>query len=138
MIGQVNIVVDPSTDSVTGYNNISIEQLPSITNGYIESIIFTTIDKLHPKDRNNSFIECLKKLAPGAQLTVKFLNLVLLASRIKSSYIDGEQFAELIKNTKSFWTESDFMTIISSINDYKLIKLINEDLNLVAVIEKNK
>jgi hypothetical protein len=138
MIGQVNITIDQSTDEIAGYNNINYKQLSSITNGYVESIIFTTIDKLDPKDRNGVLFECLKKLTPGAQLTVKFLNLVLLANRVKASYIDGDKFAGIIKNLNSFWTESDFMGLISSMSDFKLIKLVNEDLNLVAVIEKNK
>jgi hypothetical protein len=138
MIGQVNITIDQSTDEIAGYNNINYKQLSSITNGYVESIIFTTIDKLDPKDRNGILVECLKKLTPGAQLTVRFLNLVLLANRVKASYIDGDKFADIIKNLNSFWTESDFMGLISSMSDFKLIKLVNEDLNLVAVIEKNK
>jgi hypothetical protein len=138
MIGQVNITVDDSKDTVAGYNNINIDQLSSVTNGYIQSIIFTTIDKLDNNNRSKKFVESLKKLAHGGQLTVRFLNLALLASRIESNYIDGLKFAELIKGFNSFWTESDFLGIVSSINEYKLTKIVNEDLHIIAVIEKNK
>jgi hypothetical protein len=138
MISQVNITVDDSKDTVPGYNNINIDQLSSVTNGYIQSIIFTTIDKLDNNNRSKKFVESLKKLAHGGQLTVRFLNLALLASRIESNYIDGLKFAELIRGLNSFWTESDFLGIISSINEYKLTKIVNEDLYIIAVIEKNK
>lgn len=138
MIGQVNITVDDSKDTVAGYSNINVDQLPSVTNGYIQSIIFTTLDKLDNDSRTKKFVESLKKLTHGGQLTVRFLNLALLASRIESNYIDGPKFAELIKGLNSFWTESDFLGMISSINDYKVTKIVNEDLNIVAVIEKNK
>lgn len=138
MIGQINVVVDSTKDSVDGYNNISVDQIASITNGYVTNIIMTTLDKLDSDKRNAIFIECLKKLSFGGQLTIKFLNLILLASRIKSSYINGNKFSEIIAESKSFWTESDFMELIAGLNDYKLIKIINEDLNIIAVIEKNK
>lgn len=138
MKSQVNIVVDASVDSVNGYENIDVDQLFSITNGYVESIVFTTLDKLSNTNRTKVFIESLKKLSPGGQLTIKFLNLITLASKIKTNHIDGPKFTDIIHTFNSFWTESDFLSIISSLNDYKLIKIINEDINIIAVIEKNK
>lgn len=138
MIGQINIVIDESEDSVEGYHNISIDKLQSITNGYVESIVFTTIDKIDSGDRQKALVESLKKIMPGGQLTIRFLNLLSLASKLKASHIDGDKFSSIVKGLKSFWTESDFLGIISSVSDYKLIKIINEDLHLIAVIEKNK
>lgn len=138
MIGQINIVVDNEQDTVQGYNNVPVADVASITNGYVQTIILTTLDKIGRNDRDSVFIECLKKLTVGGQLTVKFLNLMVLASRIKSSYINGNKFSEIVYGSKSFWTESDFMEIMAGIRDYKLIKIINEDLNIIAVIEKNK
>jgi hypothetical protein len=138
MIKQINLVVDETVDSVEGYNNVDVRQLSSITNGYVESIIFTTIDKLDNNNRSTIFIESLKKLSHGGQLTVRFLNLILLSSRLKDNYIDGPKLANLIKGCQSFWTESDFLGVISAISGYKLIKIVNEDTNIIAVIEKNK
>lgn len=138
MIEQINVVVDKEKDIVQGYNNISVEDISSITNGYVQTIIFTTLDKLENNKRNLVFIECLKKLTFGGQLTIKFLNLMLLASRVKSNYINGVKFSEVVDELKSFWTESDFMELIAGINNYKVVKIINEDLNIIAVIEKNK
>jgi hypothetical protein len=138
MIGQINIVVDNEQDIVQGYNNVPVGDVSSITNGYVQTIVLTTLDKMEANNRTPVFIECLKKLTIGGQLTVKFLNLALLASRIKSNYINGNKFSEIIYGSKSFWTESDFMEIMAGIRDYKLIKIISEDLNTIAVIEKNK
>jgi hypothetical protein len=138
MIAQINIVVDGKEDIVQGYNNVPVGDVSSITNGYVQNITLTTLDKIEANNRTPVFIECLKKLTIGGQITVKFLNLMLLASRIKSNYIDGNKFSEIIYGSKSFWTESDFMEIMAGIRDYKIIKIISEDLNTIAVIEKNK
>lgn len=138
MIGQLNVVVDSSTDTIAGYNNIEIEKLPSITNGYVSDIVFTTLDKLDSDSRVKLFIESLKKITPGGQLTIKFLNLAAVASKIKSNHIDGIKFTQIISGLSSFWTESDFLDILSNIGGYRLIKILNEDLYIVATIEKNK
>lgn len=138
MIHQINIVVDQNTDSVDGYNNISIENLPGLTNGYVESIIFTTIDKLDSKSRQEYFVECLKKLCHGGSLTVKFLNLNQIATKLKNSHMNGKEFANLIRGVNSCWTERDFLEFISNINGFGLIKMFYENANIVAVLQKNK
>jgi hypothetical protein len=137
MIQQVNIIVSMD-DNVAGYNNVDLEKLPQITNGYVNSIICNCTDKISKNTRNSLFMEMLKKLSPGGQITVRFLSPSLVCNKIKNGFVDGMGFAEMVDGLKSSWTETDFMTLISQLNGYQLIKLYSEDVHSVAVIEKNK
>lgn len=137
MIQQMNIVVDDS-DSVNGYNNIDIKQLSQVTNSYVNSIVCNCSDKIPSNIRNNIFTELLKKLSHGGQLTIRFLNPILVCNKIKNGLVDGMGFAEMVHGIKSSWTETDLLAILSQLNGYQLIKLYSEDIHSIAVIEKNK
>jgi hypothetical protein len=137
MIPQVNIITNID-EAVQGYNNIDLEKLPQLTNGYVNTIICNCADKISKNTRNSLFMEMLKKLGPGGQLTIRFLNPILVCNKIKNGLVDGMGFADMVDGIKSSWTEPDFLAIISQIQGYQLIKLYSEDIHSVAVIEKNK
>jgi len=137
MIQQMNIIASVD-DSVTGYHNVDLEKLPQITNGYVNTIICNCADRISKGTRNSLFMEMLKKLSPGGQITIRFLNPVLVCNKIKNGFVDGMGFAGMVDGLKSSWTETDFLALISQTNGYQLIKLYSEDIHSVAVIEKNK
>ena len=137
MIQQINIVVD-TNDSINGYNNVNVEQLSQVTNSYVNSIICSCVDKIPRNTRNNIFSEMLKKLNHGGQLTIRFLNPILVSSKVKNGLVDGMGFSEMVDGLKSSWTETDLLAIISQLNGYQIIKLYSEDIHSIAVIEKNK
>ena len=137
MIQQMNIVVDKS-DFINGYNNIDIEKLSQVTNSYVNSIVCSCVDKIPRATRNNIFVEMLKKLNHGGQLTIRFLNPVLVANKVKNGFVDGMGFSEMVDGLKSSWTETDLLAILSQLSGYQIIKLYSEDIHSIAVIEKNK
>lgn len=138
MIPQINIIVDSDKDEIKGYNNVNITDLEQITNGYVNNIICTCIDKVEQNDRDQIFTALLKKLSHGGSLTIKFLNPYSISNKIKSGSMDGNDFAKSVHNIKSSWTEPDFLSITASLPGYRLIKFHNEDLYSIAVVEKNK
>jgi hypothetical protein len=138
MINQINIVVDKEKDIVTGYSNIGIENIFQITNGYVNNIVFTTIDKVDQENRNKIFMELCKKLNHGGSITVKFLNPDALAHKIKNGSLSSEGFSSLVNDLRSSWMESDFLGFVSGLNGFNLLKHIHEDVYSIAVIEKSK
>jgi len=138
MINQINIVVDKEKDVVTGYSNIAIENITQITNGYVNNIIFTTIDKVEQENRDKILLELCKKLSHGGSMTVKFLNPDALAHKIKNGNVSGGTFSSLVQNVKSSWMETDLLTLISGLNGFNLLKHVHEDVYSIVVIEKSK
>lgn len=138
MIQQINIVVDSEKDEIKGYNNVNVANLEQITNGYVNNIICTCIDRISQDQRDQTFVSLLRKLSHGGSLTVKFLNPYAICHKIKTGSMDGSDFAKSVNNIKSSWTEPDFLSITASVQGYRLVKFHNEDLYSIAVIEKNK
>lgn len=138
MIHQINIVVNPETDALDGYSNLEIDNIPQVTNGFVNAIVFTTIDKVVQQQRDAIFIELLKKLTRGGSLTVRFLNPETICHKIKNGSCSGSVFASMVDSLKSSWMETEFLSLISSIPGIELIKHIHEDVHSIAVIEKSK
>jgi hypothetical protein len=138
MINQVNIIVDKETDVVTGYSNIGVENIPQITNSYVNNIVFTTIDKIDQDNRDRVFMDLCNKLSRGGSMTVKFLNPEALAHKIKNGNVSGDTFSSLVHNLKSSWMETDFLGLMSSLRGFVLSKHVHEDVYSIAVIEKSK
>jgi hypothetical protein len=138
MINQINVVVDKEKDTVIGYSNISTENIFQVTNGYVNNIVFTTIDKVDQDNRNKIFMELCKKLNHGGSITVKFLNPESLAHKIKNGSLSSESFSSLINGLKSSWMETDFLGFVSGLNGFNLLKHVHEDVYSIAVIEKSK
>jgi len=137
MIQQVNMVIDKE-DFVVGYNNIGVDKLTQLTNGYVNSIVCNCVDKISEDTRNSLFMEMLKKLNHGGQLTVRFLNPILVCNKVKNGFVDGMGFSKMVDGLRSSWTEPDFLALISQLNGYSLIKMYSENIHTIAVIEKNK
>jgi hypothetical protein len=137
MINRINIVVDEQTDMMDGHSNISIDNIRQITNGYVNNIVFNTIDKIDQKNRDSVFIELLKKLTHGGSITLKFINPESVAKRIRSSSLTGAGFTSCIKDIKSVWMQPEFLGLLSSISGFNLIKNIHEDIYSIVVISKS-
>lgn len=138
MIHQLNIVVNPETDVLEGYSNLEIDNVPQVTNGFVNAIIFTTIDKVVQQKRDKTFIELLKKLTRGGSLTVRFLNPESICHKIKTGTCSGNSFASMVNGLQSSWMETEFLSLVSSLQGFELIKHIHEDVYSIAVIEKSK
>lgn len=138
MINQINIVVDEKTDILNGYSNVAINDLEKITNGYVNNIVFTNIDKVPQQFRNPIFVSIVKKLSHGGKLTIKYINPHMIANRIKNNAMNGEQFASVTSNIRSCWSEPDFLSLMSGLEDCTMSKHYYDDIFCISVIEKKK
>ncbi len=138
MLNRINIVVEEPADNMDGHINIKIEDIDKVTNGYVNNILFNSIDKIDQKNRNITFITLLKKLTRGGSITMKFINPESIGKRIKSAGLSSEMFMSYVNNLKSVWMETEFLELISNMTDCSLIKHIHDDINSIVVISKNK
>ena len=138
MLNRINIIVEEPVDNMDGHINIKIEDIDKITNGYVNNILFNSIDKIDQKNRNIIFVTLLKKLTRGGSITTKFINPESVGKRIKSAGLSSEMFMSYVANLKSVWMETEFLELISTMTDCSLIKHIHDDINSIVVITKNK
>ena len=113
MIKSVNVVYEIDKDSPTGLNNVDKDKLKSITNNYIEQIDCVDLDKFNISDRHEVFVSCLHKLAIKGIMTLKFINLDLLANKIEKAEMTGQQYSKLLPNINSCWSHLETMDVVS-------------------------
>ena len=113
MIKSVNVVYEIDKDSPTGLNNVDKDKLKSITNNYIEQIDCVDLDKFSISDRHEVFVSCLHKLAIKGTMTLKFINLDLLANKIEKAEMTGQQYSKLLPNINSCWSHLEAMDAVS-------------------------
>lgn len=135
MINEIN-VISAADQEVSGYNNISVQHIPGLTNGYVKSIICNCLDTLSFNDRNMLFLELLNKLCINGVLTVKFVSLSLLPNRIISGDLTGQKFSEILHDMNSCWSHNDFSELMIRSKGCVVSKLFNDHIYTVASIQK--
>ena len=113
MIKSVNVVCVIDKDNPEGLNNIDKDKLKSITNNYIEHIDCTELDRFPISDRHDVFVSCVQKLAIKGTISLKFVNLDLLANRIEKAELTGQQYSKLLPNINSCWSHLEAMDAIT-------------------------
>lgn len=137
MIHEINIIAHPS-QTVEGYQNVPLDQLVSITNGYVKSIICNCLDYLPFEQRRALFLELINKICIEGTLTLRFLNASLLPNKIISGDITGQKLSEIITNIVSCWSENEFQEALQQTHNCSISKLFHEQVYTVVSIQKNK
>lgn len=137
MINQANIIIDPK-QALEGYNNILVTDIGNVTNGYVQSLICNVLDQLPFEQRNQVFVETLKKLCDRGVLTTKFMNISLLPNKINSGDITGQKLSEILIAIQSCWSENEFSTIMSQMKGYSITKLFHDMIYTVVTIQKTQ
>lgn len=131
----VNLIID-DTDSIEGYQNIKIQELNNLVNGFINNVICECLDKIDFQQRIDVFRAIVGKLAFEGHATFKFINATILASRILKNDIDSKKISDILKDARSVWTESIIMEIFSSLPNIVIEKSYIEHINTVITITK--
>lgn len=135
MINEIN-VISAAEQEVSGYNNILVQNIPEITNGYVKSIICNCLDTLSFNDRNILFLELLNKLCINGVMSIKFVSLSLLPNKIISGDLTGQKISEILPTMNSCWSHNDFSELMISSKGYVISKLFNDYIYTVASIQK--
>lgn len=135
MIHNINIVKSIDNDNTPGLNNITPEQMFSITNSFVKNIDCTCLDSFPLVDRNNLFVHMHKKLCVGGSMSIKIVNPSLLANKIYKSELNGQKMSEILAGLLSVWTIEEAEDIINQL-DLKIQGIYYE--NIYTIYQLNK
>lgn len=137
MINEINIV-SSADQNLDGYQNVPIDQVKSITNGYVKNIICNCLDQLNYDNRNALFLELTQKMCVNGTLTIRFLNLNLIPNKITNGDITGQKFSSILGYTNSCWSENEFSDLIQRLGDCVIAKLFHEHIYTVVSLQRVK
>jgi hypothetical protein len=135
MIANLNVVKHIDDTAPKGLNNIDIENIHKITNNYVNHIDCLCLDDLTFDQRNHLFVTMINKLCLGGTISIKFINLSLLASKIEKLEITGEKFSKIFQNIFSAWSEPEYLDIINQMK-LKVNNIYFDQIYTIATLEK--
>jgi len=135
MIANLNIVKHIDDTCPKGLNNIDVENLNNITNNYVNHIDCLCLDNFTFDKRNNLFVTIINKLCLGGTVSIKFINLSLLASKIEKLEITGEKFSGIFQHILSAWSEPEFLDIINQMK-LKTNNIYFDQIHTISTLEK--
>lgn len=118
MIKNINLVKEINETNPKGMNNVNIETLSQVTNNFVEHIDCLCLDELPVEVRNQVFPMILSKLCIGGTLSLKTINLRLLANKIKKSELTGDKLSAMLPQINSVWSDNETSDLI---NKYGLV-----------------
>lgn len=132
----INLIIDDSS-SVEGYQNIKIQDLNNVINGFVHNILCECLDQIEFQQRLEVFQGIIAKLAFDGTATFKFINGTMLASRILQNELDAKKISDIIKHIQSVWTESLITEAFSVFPNIKIQKNYIEHIyTVITVIKK--
>lgn len=133
MIKSINVIFKKDESNPKGLNNVEADALGAITNNYVQHIDCLELDKFVIADRHKVFVSCIQKLAVKGTMSLKFINLDLLANKIEKSEMTGQQYSKILPSINSCWSHLESLDVISQTklsiknlyydNIYTIIKL---------------
>lgn len=136
MSRNINIVLDDS-NKLEGYENVNIQDMNNIINGYVNNIICECLDKIDFVQRIDAVRAIVGKLSFGGTATFKFINATMFANRIIKNEIDVQKMSDIIIGTRSLWTESMILEVFSSLPNLKIDKNYIEHVYTVITVTKS-
>lgn len=134
-MNKINVCMSDK-DVITGYNNISVSQIPSLINGSIDDLLFKGLDAMTHDQRASTVIEILNKLKHQGTATFEFLDMLSVGRDIYNGVANSKYVSNLIQNRSSVGYESDFIELISNYKQFKIKNRYHNDTNIVVVIHK--
>ena len=116
MIKNLNIVDSINDSNPKNMNNVDLEQLKTITNGFVENIDCICLDQFDLKSRNELMVTMTQKLSSKGAIALKVLNLNLLASQIDKCGITGQKLSEILPQINSAWSDQECSDVINQLN----------------------
>lgn len=118
MIGLLKVVQNPKDDKKLENNEITAENLTKITNNYVKSIECLSLDEFSLLERKQVLQAMISKLCIGGTLSLKFINLDMVANKINKGELTGQKYSSILPYMKSCWSDNE------SIEEFKTMPVI--------------
>lgn len=128
-------VIYHESQQIEGVNNVPVNQLQIISNGYVEKLTLYCMDNMVSADRLTVCNEAAKKIKVGGEMLVRFTNLDLVQKQIASGDLSSEKYSAILPTIQSVWSEKDFHSWLDNIG-YDLDSQHYEGIYTVATIRK--
>ena len=136
MINNLNLVTSDQNNP-KGLNNITIYKLDKIPNNFVSHIDCICLDALESEQRKKVLVMMHHKLCINGTLTLKFINLDLLANKIEKGEITGEKFSEILPNIQSIWSEIEINDVLMQL-PCKILNISYDHIYTIVKIEKTQ
>ena len=137
MIKHLNLVKNTVEQSPNGLNNVSYEDFKKITNSYVNHIDCSCLDEFDFETRKDVLVSCIHKLCIGGTLSLRFINMDLLANKIKKSEMTGKKYSEILPMLNSCWSEIEISDVISQ-TKLTINKMYYDNIYSIITLEKNQ
>ena len=137
MIKNVNIVLKKDENYPKGLNNVDAEALSAITNNYIQHIDCLNLDQFTISDRHKVFVDCIQKLCLNGTMSLKFINLDLLANKIDKSEMTGQQYSKILPSVNSCWSHLESLDVIAQ-SKLNIQNIYYDNIYTIAKLEKTQ
>lgn len=134
MIKEMNVVM-VEEQNIEGVNNVPVNQIGIVSNGYVEKMNLYCLDNMVLSDRNKVFAEASKKVAVGGEIAVRFVNLDLLPKQINSGDLTSDRYSAVLPSIQSVWSENDFKRSVQEVG-YEIQNMHYEGIYTVATVTK--
>lgn len=134
MIKEMNVVM-VEEQNIEGVNNVPVNQIGIVSNGYVEKMSLYCLDNMVLSDRNKVFAECCKKIKVGGEIQTRFVNLDLIPKQIRSGDLTSDKYSAVLPSIQSVWSESDFRRGVQEMG-YEVQSMHYEGIYTVATITK--
>lgn len=121
--------------NIEGVNNVPVNQIGIVSNGYVEKMSLYCLDNMVLSDRNKVFAECCKKIKVGGEIQTRFVNLDLIPKQIRSGDLTSDKYSAVLPSIQSVWAESDFRRGVQEMG-YEVQSMHYEGIYTVATITK--
>lgn len=135
MSHNINFILD-DPESLDGYQNVKIQDINNVVNGFVENIICNCLDLIDFNQRENVLQAIVSKLAFEGTATFRFMNATMLAGRIIKNDLNSAKISAAISTCKSIWTDSTILEIMSSLPNIQIQKNYIENIHTVISIKK--
>jgi len=107
MIGLLKVVQNQKDDKKLENNEITAENLTKITNNYVKNIECLSLDEFSLLERKQVLQTMISKLCIGGTLSLKFINLDMVANKIHKGELTGQKYSNILPYMQSCWSDKE-------------------------------
>lgn len=134
----INLFIDETTDIVTNFTPVSINDIDNISNGSIATIICSFLDKLLIQEKYQLLHILCNKLCVGGQLKIIYIDIDILAMYMYKNKITAVDLNKILPNINSLWSSEDLRNFLAKIMNFVIVEEYNTGINTYTTIERQK
>lgn len=134
---KINICLSEQ-DSIDGYNNISINQIPNIINGSVDEIMFKKLDNIPYQDRISTLSSLLNKIKYNGHLILEITDIMQVGRDMSSGTLTSKTASAIIAPIVSVCYEFDILNQLANFPNFTIQNRYGHNYKLTINITKTE